>query len=153
MRKKIILVLLELFCLGSVFMQDFHDADIEDLNVTISANRIKKTVVVLLKITNLKNFEVYIPKYNIDGINVTNDWFNVSNQKKKLGIYKGVMMKRPAPTIEQCIKLLPSESISFEVDLSKYYFFPLFTKQLSITYDGPLGESNTVFVNFSKCDS
>lgn len=150
MKKGFIWICFLFLSIGGAFMQEFHDADIGDLTVSLNVTKLKRSISAVINITNIKDYDIFIPKWNIDGVDVTNDWFVITNQKKKIATYKGVMVKRPPPTMEQCIKLIPKQSLSFEVDLSKYYSFPWFSDLLNITYDGPLGESNTVIIHLKE---
>ncbi len=154
--KKIVLYLF-LILGGTLFAQEVHFAEWNDLKLELEIRKTGKDITAVVECTNLRDFDVYVPLFLINileefngKIMPINNWFDIRNRWNRRAGYSGIMVKPVyPPPVDECVLLKKGEKMRFEVPgINRYYSFPLFSRNLTIMYDGPLGESN--IVEFSR---
>lgn len=153
--KKKLLLIAFLFILVSLKCM-CQEISFKGLDIKLSKTLTEKKLSITMKCTNESTESIYIPKVFLNLIQddkyIVGDWLLIYNGKnhkelKHRSVFKEIVLGDMDLVRKYSVILEPGESYAVEIkNVKKYFWTPFFLKTLYIKYDGPLGESNSLYL-------
>lgn len=149
----IVFMIFTFFLMGAKMNNNPRIYTRKDVKIELSASYVKETVVLKMKFNNLSSDTIKIPTFLFpsDEKDFFGDWFEITDNNDNIIDYEGIQadIEYNFENVD-CLVLKPNQKYTITFSgLTKYYNL-LKGEIYSISYLGPLGESNTVKLKIKK---
>lgn len=143
----IVFIIFIFFLIGAKMNNNSRIYTRRDLKIELSASYVKESVVSKMKFVNLSSDTIKIPTliFPSDERDFFGDWFEITDNNGNFVDYKGIQadIEYDSENMD-CLVIKPNQTYTLTFSsLTKYYNL-LKGETYSISYLGPLGESNII---------